>query len=220
MALDKSTLLARINALLPTLLSPNANAAVMTAGVQSALTLARVLYSRNSVQEGIVLDAVKMARADMLSDGDMRSAYSRHVLPVIQGTLVAMRGDVEAGLVGNVRLHGVGEALGDMLTLAREALSEGGNARNVAAVLAAAAFEDTIRKMGSAFAEVQDRPGLADVLTALKNAKIIEGASFTTAQGYLKFRNDALHADWAKLDGAVIGSCIEFVQRLLVQHFS
>jgi hypothetical protein len=52
--------------------------------------------------------------------------------------------------------------------------------------------------MGATLAGVVGRPPLSDVLTALKNAKVLEGATFTTAQSYLKFRNDALHADWAQ----------------------
>jgi hypothetical protein len=41
-----------------------------------------------------------------------------------------------------------------------------------------------------------------------------------TALGYLKFRNDALHADWARLNAAVVGSCIAFVEQLVLQHLA
>jgi hypothetical protein len=143
------------------------------------------------------------------------------VTPVVRGTLTALRGDIQAGLVGDLRRQAVGEVIADMLALAKDAIGVGSEgAKNVAAVLTAAAFEDTIRKMGTTLADIHDRRTLADVLLALKTVKVLEGAPFTTAQGYLKFRNDALHADWAKLDAPVIGSCIAFVEHLLLKHFS
>ena len=74
--------------------------------------------------------------------------------------------------------------------------------------------------MGSTLAGVTGRPKLEVVIGELKTAGVLAGASLTIALGYLKFRNDALHADWAAVDQASVGSCIAFTQALLVQHFS
>jgi hypothetical protein len=74
--------------------------------------------------------------------------------------------------------------------------------------------------MGARLANVQGRPDLSSIITALKAAGLLAGAALTTGQGYLKFRNDALHADWQNVDRAVVGSCIAFVEALLMQHFS
>jgi hypothetical protein len=63
-------------------------------------------------------------------------------------------------------------------------------------------------------------PDLADVLTALKQAKVLVGAPLSIALGYLKFRNDALHADWPNLNDAVVGSCLAFVEHLVLRHLS
>jgi hypothetical protein len=49
--------------------------------------------------------------------------------------------------------------------------------------------------MGEALAGVQGRPDLADVVTALKRASVLQGASVATAVGFLKCRNDALDAE-------------------------
>ena len=125
------------------------------------------------------------------------------------------------GTVGSLALRGAGASLGDILGLAKEALEGGsGNSKNVAAVLAAAAYEDTLRRMAESFAGVTDRRDLQDVISALKSAGVLQGASIATAIGYLKFRNDALHADWAKLDESVIRSIIPFVETLLLKQFS
>jgi len=114
-----------------------------------------------------------------------------------------------------------GEVIADMLGSAKEALGEGSDgAKNVAAVLTAAAYEDTIRKMGAALAGVPGCPDLQDILGALKVAGILSGAPLVTALGHLKFRNDALHADWSNLDHAVVGSCLSFVKHLSPPSFT
>ena len=45
------------------------------------------------------------------------------------------------------------------------------------------------------------------------------GASLLIGLSYLEFRNDALHADWDKLDGAAVASRLAFVEVLLLKHF-
>lgn len=92
--------------------------------------------------------------------------------------------------------------------------------KNVAGVLVAAAFEDTIRKLAAAFADVHDRRDLADVLAALRAAKVLEGATFATAQNYLNFRNSALHANWDRFSRPDVLSCRAFVEQLILQHFA
>ena len=67
---------------------------------------------------------------------------------------------------------------------------------------------------------VQGRPDLADVINALKSAGVLVGAPLTTGQSYLKFRNDALHADWTNIDRVIVGSCLAFVEGILLKHFS
>jgi hypothetical protein len=94
------------------------------------------------------------------------------------------------------------------------------SAKNVSAVLIAAAFEDLIRRMGSELAGVVDRPKLENVVTALKDAEVLKGGEVGTAISYLKFRNDSLHADWDKVQRTQILSCTSFIEALLVKHFS
>jgi hypothetical protein len=64
------------------------------------------------------------------------------------------------------------------------------------AVLVAAAFEDTMRTMGSEFAGIQGRPRLDTILTELKDKQLLKGGEVGTAFSYLKCRNDSMHADW------------------------
>ena len=54
--------------------------------------------------------------------------------------------------------------------------------------------------MGEEFAGVTSRPKLQDVIAALKDAGVLKGGQVGTAQSYLRFRNDSLHADWNAAD--------------------
>jgi hypothetical protein len=188
------------------------------AAFQGTVTLARRLYGETSPQLIALREAQQKAAGRM---GNVDYIFAVYVGPLVRGTLGALKRDLRAGLVGSIARQAAGEVLGDMLGLAKEALSHSGDGpKNVAAVLTAAAFEDTIRGMGASLAGVVGRPDLSDVLTALKQSGIFVGAAFTTAQSYLKFRNDALHADWTALSPAVVGSCLVFVEHLIVTHFS
>jgi hypothetical protein len=207
----------RIDALLATDVSSDRHAGIVAAHT-GAVTLATAIYGVGRPQVQLLLDAIKKANSEKTQIG---INYWRIVWPVVQGSLLAMKGDVESGVIGSIERRGSGAVLADMLQLAKDALDEGTDgAKNVAAVLAAASFEDTMRKMGETLAGVTGRPDLQDVVAALKKADVLQGASVATAVGFLKFRNDALHADWAKLKPDVVSSCISFVEQLLWQHFS
>jgi hypothetical protein len=107
------------------------------------------------------------------------------------------------------------------LALAKENLDDRSDSgKNIASILVAAAYEDLLRRMGRDLAGVSDRPKLTSVVKVFKDAGVLQGGSIATAQGYLKFRHDALHADWDKIDRPPIPSVIGFPEGLLLKHFS
>jgi hypothetical protein len=137
------------------------------------------------------------------------------------GTLRNLKREIEGGLTGNLRQQITGEVLTDLIQLSRTVLSEQGDkAKNVAAVLAAAAFEDTIRRMGKTLAGVPGQNDLSDVLNKLKETGVMQGPQVGIAQSYLSFRNHALHANWDKIEKESIQSVLGFVEQLLLKHFS
>jgi hypothetical protein len=137
------------------------------------------------------------------------------------GALRNLKGEVETGLIGNLRLEVTGEVLSDFLLLAKSSLDEGTEeGKNVSAVLTAAAFEDLIRRMGTTFCGIQTRDELHKIVVALKTAGVLVGAQFGTIQAQLQFRNDALHADWKKIDAIGVKTVMLLVQELLLKHFS
>ncbi|MGB2592837.1 MAG: hypothetical protein WA853_07100 [Candidatus Acidiferrum sp.] len=129
--------------------------------------------------------------------------------------------EIENGLIVNLRAQIAGEVLADLIGMAKEILAnQSESAKDVAAVLVAAAFEDVIRRMGSELAGVTGRPKLEEIINNLKDANILKGGGPAVTQSYLKFRNDSLHADWANIERSQIHSCLAFMESLLVKHFN
>jgi hypothetical protein len=214
----RDTILSRADHLLAVASNAGENAAQINEAYQGALTLLRAAHGPKSIQEDQLLQA--MARADKCQGVRLFCLHS-FVTPAVIGALNSLKGDIAAGLTGSVAMQASGAVLGDLLGLAKEALAaSGGVQKNVAAVLVAAAFEDTLRRLAEIKAGLVDRPKLEEVIGILKNAQVLVGASASTANGYLKFRNDSLHADWSNVETPVIGGCLTFVEGLLNQHFS
>lgn len=136
-------------------------------------------------------------------------------------TIQNVIGEIESGLIVNLRAQVAGEVLSELVGLGKELLAdETESSKNVSAVLIAAAFEDLIRRMGSELAGVTGRPKLEEVIGALKAAGVLKGGEIGVAQSYLKFRNDSLHADWSNVQKSQVQSCTAFIESLLVKHFS
>ena len=166
-------------------------------------------------------DSVLLRDMERVGQGKGGVVYLIQRRTAARGTLENLRGDLDAGVVSNLRAQVAGAVLTDFMAASRAALDESGEgAKNVAAVLAAAVFEDTMRRMASDLAGVVDRPELSDVLQTLKNKGVLQHSEFSIAQMYLQFRNRALHAEWEKVGRESVASCLGFVEQLLVKHFT
>jgi hypothetical protein len=142
---------------------------------------------------------------------------SRHAL----GAITNAKAELQAGLVGSLRLQVTGEVLADLVGIGKEILAQQTEAaKNVAAVTIAAAFEDLLRRMGTELAGIVGRPSLQDVLNVLNEKGILKGGEIGTAQSFLKFRNDSLHADWANVSRTQVESCMAFIEAIMLRHFS
>jgi hypothetical protein len=186
--------------------------------VQFATSMLTALYGPQSTQLRAFstgCDAISKAKPQGMSNASMD--LSRHAL----GAITNAKAELQAGLVGSLRVQVTGEVLADLVSLSKEILAEGTDpAKNVAAVLIAAAFEDLTRRMGTELARLAGRPSLQDVITALKDAGVLKGGEIGTAQSFLKFRNDSLHADWANVSRVQVESCAAFIDAMLLKHFS
>ncbi len=122
MSLDSQAILNRIDELLAKAAASGGDDNAATNEVyQAALTVIRAVHGPGSVQESQLIQA--MSAAERSKDaGNWMFKLRRYVRPAVEGALRALRGDVTAGLVGNVAMQASGEVLGDLLGLAREAL--------------------------------------------------------------------------------------------------
>jgi len=182
-----------------------------------ATSLLTAMYGPQSPQ--LAAFSATLAQIAKQSESGRMAIFNQaqHASSVVSNVLAEM----DAGLLSSVRAQVAGEVISELVGLGKEILGDNAeSAKNVSAVLIAAAFEDLIRRMGSELAGVVGRPKLDAVITELKTAGVLKGGEPGVAQSYLKFRNDSLHADWANVERPQIQACIGFIEGLLAKHFS
>jgi hypothetical protein len=183
---------------------------------QFATTMLTSLYGPQSPQLAQFRDGCEAIAKNAANPGNNDFYLRGYAVGAIRNATA----ELDAGLIVNVRAAVTGEVLSELLHLAREILHDQTDAaKNVGSVLVAAAYEDLIRRMGEEFAGVTGRPDLQGVIIALKNQNVLKGGEVGTAQSYLKFRNDSLHADWNNVSRSLVESCLAFVEGLLLKHF-
>jgi len=184
--------------------------------LQGTLTVMSAVYGNESNQVKTLLKSAEEIRKKQI----ITPLVAQELSQLVRGTISNLKEEIDAGLFGGLQKRIAGDVLTDFIQLAKTILEkQGDDAKNVAAVLAAAAFEDTIRRMGSSFAGVIGRDKLDEVINALKNADILQAPQLGIAISYLSFRNHALHSDWQKIDRASVHSVLGFVEQLLLKHF-
>jgi hypothetical protein len=192
---------------------PNHDVALAAEANQFAVSLLTTLYGPESSQARAHRSQTEAIQGD--------NYYAHKLRQLANGVIQNTIAELDSDLIVQVRAVVAGEVISSMIGLAKETLAEGDQgSTNVAAVLAAAAFEETIRRMGEELGGITTRPKLEAVLGVLKEQSIIAGAQVGIAQSYLKFRNDALHADWSKIEHSQVSSCLAFVESLLLRHFA
>jgi hypothetical protein len=216
--LDDAKIKARIDELVRLAETGNpSDGAIASELYSGAVTMLGLTHGENSSQMGALREAVasnqKSDKAEYL--------ITLGIFTASAGCLKSLKREVEAGLVGDLRREVTGEVLSDLLQLAKAAIDEGTEGgKNVAAVLVSAAFEDTIRRLGALHCAIHTREALPDILLRLKTAGILKGSQVGVVQSHFQFRNDAMHADWNKIDVVSVKTVMALVQELLLKHFS
>jgi hypothetical protein len=125
---------------------------------------------------------------------------------------------IDNGLLGTLRVAIQGEVLGDFLMLSKQFRDDGQFA--VSAVLAAAGLEDAMKRCArNAGITLPDKADLSTAANALITKRLIEGAEKAMVHGLFPFRNNALHADFAKITEPSLQSAIGFLEGFLQKHF-
>lgn len=211
-AMNESDLKKRIEELASAPSVWNANAFTV---YQGALSVMIALHGESSAQ---VMSL--MREREQISENAKGRRIDKDVGELAEGTIKNLKAEIDAGFVGSLQRTVTGEVLTDFVALSRQALDhdKSDESKNVAAVLGAAAFEDTLRRLSSSHG-IPHMEKLADVLNELKDKKILQGAQVGIAGSYLNFRNSALHAQWDRIDRAGVASVLGFVEQLLLSHF-
>ena len=143
------------------------------------------------------------------SDYSVRSMY---------GVFLSAKEDFEGGYVFDVDLRISGEVFGDFVAMAKHALSEGH--KDVAAVLACSALEDTLKRFASLNGIAVTDKSMTEIVNALKSKRLVSGAQKSLLDTMPKIRNFAMHAKWEKISEPDVNSVIGFVEQFLLSNFS
>jgi hypothetical protein len=181
-----------------------------------ALTLMIDAYGHDSEHVAILLK-----RRDEIASGRKTDVIRWvEITNVVKGMLENLHREVEDDLLTSLERRVESDVLSDLVQLARAVLEAPGDGpKNVAAVLTAAAYEDTLRRIAREHAGVIGRDDLSDVVLQLKNAGLLVSPQLGIVQSFLNFRNRALHAEWDQIDRTSVGSGLTLVQELLLKHF-
>lgn len=154
---------------------------------------------------------------------NLAKAYS-HDYSFSSGKLAAMRGifsgaksDYEGGYLFRLESTVSGEIFGDFVVAAKAALGEG--QKDVAAVLACAALEDTLKRFGRSKGLDVDGKVMQEVVNALKAKGQVSGPQKSLLEAMPKIRDAAMHADWGKITSQDVGSVIGYLEQFLLANF-
>ncbi|MGD0074754.1 MAG: hypothetical protein ABSD31_10495 [Candidatus Binataceae bacterium] len=138
-------------------------------------------------------------------------------LATILGILKSAAAEWAAGLIGTLEFHFIGLAFEDFLRLAAEHNENG--KKEVAAVLASAVLEDTVKRLCRKHnVEFEDK-SLDTLISALKTMQILGKVKAERLRSHAKLRNQAFHAEWDAFDQRDLRQMIEDVQELVETHF-
>lgn len=133
------------------------------------------------------------------------------------GIMRAALDDYSRGFVVDLQTAISGEIFQDFVELAKRALAEGN--KDVAAVLACSALEDTLKRYAQKKGLAVDDKDMTDVVAALKSQGLVSGAQKTLLSTMPKIRNYAMHANWDKITEPDVNSVIGFVEQFLITYF-
>ena len=211
---SQQSLLARINELLALKWHGEQAYDVVGEVYAGTIALATTLWGASSAQ----VESVKQLRQDMLASNWTETAKAEHAILQCHGVLRGYASDIAAGRLASLQLEYQGQVFADLVNTAKAAADAG--AKDVAAVLAAAALEDTLKRYAEAKGLAVDDKELSDVIGALKSAGLLSAAQGSLLRGMIPFRNKALHAEWSKIAEADVKGVIAFVEEFLIRHFS
>lgn len=168
-------------------------------------------------ENGAYVKSTNQLRDDMHKSSWSERNKAEFLVQQCQGILESMASDIKGGRLGKLTLESQGQVFADFLNAAKHALGEG--RKDVGAVLAAAALEDTLKRYAEAQGLNVEDADLSNVVNALKGSGLLSASQGALLKGMIPFRNKALHAEWAKIDIVEVQGVIAFLGEFLVAKF-
>lgn len=197
--------------------TPRANN--VSGAIQSTLTLLELVYGNPSLQVEQFMKRSWLGGSTEDKRGEM--IYQHRVAQDIEQVLASALADLESGITSSIGIRAKGEILGDFIALARQALQERDSAADrVAAVLTAAALEETLKQLGEAKGVDVYKRDMNGVIQKLKDAGVLSGSQPGVARGYVNFRDAAFHGQFDQIERASTESALTFVEGILLEEFS
>ena len=178
------------------------------------LNVASALYGSAAPQIKALMEMHKLSNTRSYSTDWLISSFAQSLM----GVLLNIREEIEAGLISSVASEAAGEVIGDLVALAKGQLKAG--YKDVAAVLAAAALEDALKRKAQEFGFNTENKTLDGVINSLKTKSFFKGAQAPIISSYVRLRNAAMHADWEKISDSDVSSLLGFLEPFLIEHFS
>ena len=176
-------------------------------------TLFELVYGPHSTQHNKVLKLQELVYEGALATFELISFRDR-----LYGCLRALKSDSIEGRIISLQTKARGEIFGDFIVLAHRALDD--DKTNVAAVLACAALEDSLKQCAKSHKLDVGDEEMPTVINALKSVGVISKPEGTSLKGYAQLRNKAFHAQWSEIDLPHLQGLLAFTEGFLVKHFS
>ena len=129
---------------------------------------------------------------------------------------LAAKEDYEGGYIFNLKAALTGEIFSDFIAAAQAALDDG--YKDVAAVLACAALEDTLKRLAGMHGATQVSD-MSQAINYLKSQSVLSGGEKRIIETLPDTRNAALHADWGNVSDFQVRTVISAVEPLIAKHF-
>jgi hypothetical protein len=214
--MDMNNLSSRIQEILDRCQEPPSEELVSEV-IHGTLSVLVAMYGADSSQETIWRASLDRIRIENPNNDSVIFVRS---IAATRGILSTLLNELNSGFIGSLRNAMTSEILGSFVKLAHSVLDEfGENGKDVAAVLTAAAFQDTIRYLASKNG-LEERSTLPEILEELKEEGILQNLQSSHTQSYLGFCNRAFHAEWTDLDMRSVKNTLAFTESLLSKHFS
>ncbi len=169
-------------------------------------------------ENGAYVKTANQLREDMQKSSWSGHAKGEFLVQQCHGILESMASDIRGGRIGSLRLEFQGQVFAGLLNAAKHALAEG--KKDVGAVLAAAALEDTLKRYAEAKGLNAEDADLSNVVNALKGVGLLSATQGSLLKGMIPFRNKALHAEWTKIETAEVQGVIAFLGEFLATRFT